>query len=297
LRSWALRTDRQEGQVISDKTEYFLPLPARWPIVGSAALLLMASGGATWLNHGASGPYVLAVGAAVLAYTLLGWFGAVIGEGRLGLYDAQVEASFRWGMAWFLFSEVVVFATLFAALFYTRMISVPDLASGETHTLLWPAFKPGWPVSGPGIEGTFSAMNGWGIPTLNTIMLLVSGITIALAHRALNKGHRVQLAVFLLTTILLGVLFLRNQASEYQHAYTALNLTLATGAYGATFFVLTGLHGVHVAIGTAFLIIMLARILRGDFTAKHHVGFLAANWYWHFVGVIWLILFVVVYWL
>ena len=283
--------------MISDKTEYFLPHPTRWPIVGSSALLLMASGGATWLNDGALGLYVLVAGVAVLAYVLFGWFGAVVGEGRRGLYDDQVEASFRWGMGWFLFSEVVVFTALFAALFYVREISVPGLASGETHTLLWPGFKPGWPVSGPGIEGTFSAMKGWGIPTLNTLMLLTSGVTVTLAHAALNKGHRGRLVLFLLATILLGLLFLRNQASEYHHAYTALNLTLGTGAYGATFFVLTGLHGAHVAIGSAFLMVMLVRIVRGDFTEKHHVGFLAATWYWHFVGVVWLILFVVVYWL
>lgn len=283
--------------MISDNTEYFLPHPTRWPIVGSSALLLMAFGGAAWINEGAAGPYVLAAGVVVLAYVLLGWFGDVIREGREGLYDDQVEASLRWGVGWFLFSEVVVFAALFAALFYVREISVPGLASGETHTLLWPGFKPGWPASGPDIEGTFSAMKGWGIPTLNTLMLLMSGVTVTLAHGALNKGHRGRLVVFLLATILLGLLFLRNQASEYHHAYTSLNLTLGTGVYGATFFVLTGLHGVHVAIGTAFLMVMLVRIVRGDFTAKHHVGFLAATWYWHFVGVVWLILFVVVYWL
>ena len=281
----------------SDRTEYFLPQPTGWPIIGSSALLLMAFRSACWLNDVALGPYALAVGVAVLAYVLAGWFGAVIGEGRGGFYDDQVEGSLRRGMGWFLFSEVVVFGVLFAVLFYMRAISVPGLASGDTHALLWPGFKSGWPASGPEIEGPVSAMKAWGIPAINTLMLLTSGVTITLAHAALNKGHRVRLVAFLFATIVLGLLFLRNQASEYHHAYTALHLTLATGAYGATFFILTGLHGVHVAIGSVFLMVMLARILRGDFTAKHHVGFLAATWYWHFVGAVWLILFVVVYWL
>jgi cytochrome c oxidase subunit III len=274
---------------------YFLPPPSQWPIVGAGGLLLMAFGAAAWLNDGANGPYILGAGVAVLAYVLFGWFGAVIGEGRRGAYDDQVEGSLRTGMAWFIFSEVVVFAALFATLLYLRLISVPGLASGDTHALLWPGFKATWPASGPGLQGTIEAMQAWGIPAINTLMLLASGVTVTLAHTALNSGHRGRLIVFVLATVVLGLLFLKNQASEYHHAYTVMNLTLAAGAYGATFFILTGLHGLHVAIGSAFLLVMLVRILRGDFTEKHQVGFLAATWYWHFVGVVWLILFVVVY--
>ena len=277
--------------------EYFVPPPSRWPIVGAAGLLLLALGAAAWLNAAVAGPYLLGAGAAVLAYVLTGWFGIVISEGRRGLYDDQVEGSLRTGMAWFIYSEVIVFGALFATLFYLRLISIPDLASGDTHALLWPAFKAGWPASGPDIAGSVPAMKASGIPTINTLMLLTSGVMITLAHVALKKGRRGRLIAFLLATILIGILFLRNQASEYYHAYTALHLTLATGAYGATFYTLTGLHGLHVAIGTSVLIVMLARIVRGDFTPKHHVGFLAATWYWHFVGVVWLILFVLVYWL
>jgi cytochrome c oxidase subunit 3 len=280
---------------MSVTAEYFVPPPSRRPIVGATGLLFVALGAAAWLNEAPAGPYALGAGALVLAYVLVGWFTSVINEGRRGLYDDQVEASFRTGMAWLIFSEVVVFGALFATLFYLRLVSIPDLASGETHTLLWPAFKAGWPASGPDIVGPVSAMKASGVPTINTLMLLTSGVMITLAHAALKKGHRGRLMAFLLATIIIGVLFLRNQASEYYHAYTALHLTLTTGAYGATFFILTGLHGLHVAIGTAFLIVMLERILRGDFTPKHHVGFLLATWYWHFVGVVWLILFVLVY--
>lgn len=278
-------------------SEYFVPQPAGWPIVASVALLFMVTGVAIWVNDGARGPWVLAAGAAILAFVLVGWFGALIGEGRRGLYDDQVERSLRLGMAWFIFSEVVVFGALFAALFYTRAITVPDLASGETHALLWPGFKRGWPASGPAIEGPFTAMKALGIPALNTIMLLASGAAVTLALPALNRGQRGRLIALLTLTVLVGVLFLRNQVSEYHNAYTALHLTLRSGAYGQTFFILTGLHGVHVAIGTAFMLVILGRTLRGDFTAKDHLAFQAATWYWHFVGVVWLILYVVVYWL
>ena len=278
-------------------SEYFVPQPTGWPIVASVALLFMVTGVAIWVNDGARGLWVLAAGAAILACVLVGWFGALIREGRRGVYDDQVERSLRLGMAWFLFSEVVVFGALFAALFYTRAISVPDLASGETHALLWPGFKGGWPASGPAIEGTFSPMKALGIPLLNTIMLLISGAAVTLADKALNRGQRGRVIALLILTIVVGVLFLRNQYSEYHNAYTALHLTLRSGAYGQTFFILTGLHGVHVAIGSAFMLVMLGRTLRGDFTAKDHLALQAASWYWHFVGIVWLILYVVVYWL
>jgi cytochrome c oxidase subunit 3 len=276
-------------------SKYYVPQPARWPIEASVALLFMASGAALWLNEGAKGPWILATGVAILAYVLLRWFGTLISEGRRGLYDDQVQRSLRVGMAWFIFSEVVVFGALFAALFYIRAISVPDLASGETHALLWPAFKGGWPASGPAIEGTFSPMKALGIPLLNTIMLLISGAAVTLADKALDRGQRGRVIALLTLTVLVGVLFLRNQASEYHNAYSALHLTLASGAYGQTFFILTGLHGLHVAIGTAFMMVMLGRTLGGDFTAKDHLALQAASWYWHFVGVVWLILYVLVY--
>ena len=258
---------------MSGTGRYFEPQPVLWPMVGAGALLMMACGAAAWLNEDSAGRYLLALGLAILGYMLFRWFGALVTEGRAGLYSDQVEGSIRGGMGWFIFSEVVVFAVLIAALFYERLVAVPGLASGDTHTLLWPSFRGGWPASGPNMDGSFAAMKPWMIPTINTLVLLCSGVAISFANVALNRGRRELLIALVLMTIILGSLFLRMQASEYYHAYTALNLTLATGAYGATFFVLTGLHGLHVAIGTTFLIVMLARILRGDFTAKHHSGF------------------------
>jgi len=276
---------------------YYIPDPSRWPIFGSIALLLMAFGATMWFNMIAAGPWFLAAGVAVLIYMLFGWFGTVIRESEGGRYNRQVDASFRWGMSWFIFSEVMFFAAFFGALFYMRSLSVPGLGEGETALQLWPNFKPSWPVSGPGIESTFTPMGAWGIPAINTLILLSSGATVTWAHWGLKKGNRGQLSLGLFLTVALGVLFLSLQAYEYHHAYTEYNLKLTSGAYGATFFMLTGFHGLHVTLGTIMLIVILARAMRGHFTPEHHFGFEAVSWYWHFVDVVWLLLFVLVYWL
>jgi cytochrome c oxidase subunit 3 len=274
--------------------KYYLPEPTPWPIFGSSALLMMAVGAAGWVNRAAAGPYLLSAGAGLLLIMLIGWFGTVIRESNAGLLNGQVDASFRWAMAWFIFSEVMVFAALFGALFYLRVLSVHDLASGETQSL-WPNFHAGWPTAGPLPNGTFKPMTAWGVPTLNTVILLTSGAMVTWANFAIAHGERGRFKLALLLTIVLGMLFLCLQASEYHHAFTQQNLSLSSGAYGATFFSLTGLHGIHVMIGTTVLIFILARALLGQFTPEHHFAFTAASWYWHFVGVLWLILFVLVY--
>ncbi len=276
---------------------YYIPDPSHWPIFGSIALLLMAFGATMWFNMVAAGPWLVAAGLGVLTYMLFGWFGTVIHESQAGRYNRQVDVSFRWGMSWFIFSEVMFFAAFFGALFYMRTLAVPGLGEGETALQLWPNFKPGWPVSGPGIESTFTPMGAWGIPAINTLILLSSGATVTWAHWGLKKGNRGQLTLGLLLTIALGVLFLCLQAYEYHHAYTEYNLKLTSGAYGAPFFMLTGFHGFHVTLGTIMLIVIFGRALRGHFTAEHHFGFEAVSWYWHFVDVVWLLLFVLVYWL
>jgi cytochrome c oxidase subunit 3 len=200
-------------------------------------------------------------------------------------------------MSWFIFSEVMFFAAFFGALFYMRVLSVPGLSTGPTGELLWPDFKAQWPATGPGIEETFSPMGAFGIPAINTLLLLSSGVTVTFAHWALKKNNRGALSLWLLATIVLGVVFLALQGYEYYHAYHELNLTLGMGAYGATFFMLTGFHGFHVTIGTIMLIVILFRCLAGHFKPEHHFGFEAVSWYWHFVDVVWLLLFVLVYWL
>ena len=275
---------------------YYVPQPSRWPIIGACALLLSAVGAATWVNRGAAGPYILAAGAALLIYMLFGWFGAVIRESEAGLYNKQVDVSYRWAFGWFIFSETLFFAAFFGALFYMRWHVMPDLSSGETAEL-WPGFKGGWPATGPGIEGTLRPEHGTGIPMLNTVLLLTSAATLFWAHRGLQKGARGQLKLGLFLTIVLGVVFLGLQFSEHYRAYTELGLTLGSGAYGATFFMLTGFHGLHVAIGATVLTVIFARILRGDFTPDNQFAFQAASWYWQFVDVIWLLMYVLVYWL
>ncbi len=204
--------------------------------------------------------------------------------------------SFRWSMSWFIFSEVMFFAAFFGALFYIRNLSVPDLG-GIQSKLLWPNYAAQWPTNGPYETGQFSPMHAMGIPLLNTIILLTSGVTLTIAHHALKAGHRGSLQLWLFLTIALGFTFVGFQAYEYHHAYTEMNLKLSTGVYGSTFFMLTGFHGLHVTIGATMLTVMLFRVFKGHFDAEHHFAFEASAWYWHFVDVVWLLLFVLVYWL
>jgi cytochrome c oxidase subunit III len=276
---------------------YYLPAPSHWPIVGSVAVFLLACSLVLIVNDMGAGWFVLAAAFAVMLYFLFGWFGTVIRESEGGKYNQQVDISYRWAMSWFIFSEVMFFAAFFGALFYMRALSVPWLSQGDTGDLLWQGFRSVWPVSGPGIEETFTPMGAWGIPAINTLILLTSGATVTWAHWGLKKNNRAQLNLGLFLTIALGVIFLSLQAYEYVHAYKDLNLTLESGAYGATFFMLTGFHGFHVTLGTIMLIVIFGRALRGHFTPERHFAFEGVSWYWHFVDVVWLLLFVLVYWL
>jgi len=278
------------------KPYYFVPQPSHWPVVGAVALLLMGMGAAFWFNHVAAGPWMVAAGFVVLLVMLFGWFGTVIGESEGRLYNQKVDLSFRWSMSWFIFSEVMFFAAFFGALFYIRNLSVPDLGTPDSK-LLWPEYTAAWPTVGPYIREQFTPMAAMGIPLLNTIILVSSGFTLTIAHHALKAGHRGTLKLWLAITIALGFTFLGFQAYEYFHAYSALNLKLTTGVYGSTFFMLTGFHGAHVTVGAIMLSVMLARAIKGHFDAEHHFAFEAAAWYWHFVDVVWLLLFVLVYWL
>ncbi|MCW5625298.1 MAG: cytochrome c oxidase subunit 3 [Burkholderiales bacterium] len=280
-----------------DATRYFIPDPSIWPLVGSIALTFLGFGAAMSMNSYAAGPWLLVAGLAIVIYMFFGWFGVVIRESRAGKYNRQVDTSFRWSMSWFIFSEVMFFAAFFGALFYMRVLSVPDLATGATGEFLWPEFKAVWPVSGPRIEDTFTPMGAWGIPAINTLLLLTSGATLTWAHWGLAKGNRGQLNLGLFLTIALGIVFLCLQAYEYHHAFTELNLSLSSGAYGASFYMLTGFHGFHVTMGTIMLIVIFVRCLRGHFSHDQQFGFEAVSWYWHFVDVVWLLLFVLIYWL
>lgn len=293
-----MSTQIQEGH-------YFVPNPSIYPVILSAGLLALASGFIFNVNHFAAGTWMMLLGALMIIYVLFGWFGSIISESEGGMYKKWEDRSFRVGMIVFIASEVAFFAAFFGALFYMRNISVPELAGFDPQFTLYKDFVGSWPSAGPGgvVLGTeysvpqFTPMGAWGIPAINTMILLTSGATVTWAHWGLLKNNRQQLIVGLALTVLLGVIFLFLQGYEYHHAYTELGLTLGTGAYGATFFMLTGFHGFHVTLGTIMLIVILLRSMKGHFKPDHHFGFEGVAWYWHFVDVVWLLLFVLVYWL
>lgn len=283
---------------------YYVPAQSHWPITGSIGLGLFMIGIANMLHQHLFGFFLFFAGSLIIAYMMFGWFRDVIHESHKGLYSKQMDRSFRWGMAWFIFSEVMFFAAFFGALFYARNFSVPWLGGqgdkSATH-MLWPQFQAVWPLLvNPNPElfkGPKDIIGAWGVPALNTLILLTSGATITFAHWGLVRKHRKWLIIGLFLTIALGITFLFFQAHEYMEAYQDYGLTLGSGIYGSTFFMLTGFHGAHVTIGTIMLIVILLRCLKGHFTPEHHFAFEAVAWYWHFVDVVWLFLFVFVYWL
>jgi len=288
------------------KGSYYLPGPSHWPIVGSVGLFCIFFGAANWLHGKLYAPYLFATGIFIVLFMVYGWFSTVIREGQQGLLDSkQLDKSFRWGMFWFIFSEVMFFAAFFGALFYARVFSVPWLGgSGHgdlTHLLLWPDFKATWPLlhtpDPTQFKGPLSVMETWELPALNTLILLSSGVTITIAHWALLKEDRRLMIIGQTLTVMLGITFLSLQAHEYGIAYTEKGLMLSSGIYGTTFFMLTGFHALHVTLGTIMLITILVRMLKGHFTPHNHFAFEAVAWYWHFVDVVWLFLFIFVYWI
>lgn len=294
---------------------YFIADPSFWPIVGCFGLFFTVLGLVQLLHGSTFGAVLMAIGAGLLIATMVGWFGKVINESLAGLHSAQMDKTYRWGMLWFIVSEVALFTVFFLALFYTRIFGVTELGGapfevvkaldmykgGATHHYLWPNFQAMWPLlTNPNPElfpGPKGVMYTWGIPAINTLILLTSAVTVTWAHWGFKKGNRKQIIIGLALTILLGVIFEVMQAHEYIEAYSELNLTLASGIYGSTFFSLTGLHAMHVTIGIIMLTIILIRVLKGHFQPEHHFAFEAVSWYWHFVDVVWLFLFIFVYWL
>jgi cytochrome c oxidase subunit 3 len=285
--------------------KYYVPHSSKWPIIGSAAFFTLLLGTIAGLNEWL--PYwAMVPGFILVVIMFVGWFGDVIGENQQGIYGLDVDRSFRMGMMWFIFSEVMFFAAFFGALFYARALSVPWLGGEGTkvigNTLLHPLFENAWPTNGPAKlgprdDGTFEIIPAFGLPALNTIILLLSGVTVTVAHHALRAGKRALLNIFLFLTFTLGFLFVYLQATEYAEAYQHLGLTLSTGIYGSTFFMLTGFHGFHVTLGAIMLVCIWLRTMKGHFTPQRHFAFEAVAWYWHFVDVVWLGLFIFVYWI
>ncbi len=296
---------------MTDKYEhYYVPAQSPWPIVGAVGLFLFAIGLGKLMhvhNPNIAAPLTPALlffvaGLGVILFMVAGWFNNVIHESMKGLYSHQMDHSFRYGMMWFIFSEVMFFAAFFGALFYIRMWSVPWLGGEGTKGVakdLWPHFEAVWPLlTNPNSQKFVGPHDviGWdGVPLLNTIILLSSGVTVTWAHWALKAKKRMQLNIGLFLTVALGVAFLILQAHEYELAYHSFGLTLNSGVYGSTFFMLTGFHGMHVTLGSVMLLVIFFRCLKGHFSPEHHFAFEATAWYWHFVDVVWLGLFFCVY--
>jgi cytochrome c oxidase subunit III len=297
-----------------DPSVYYVPHSSWYPIGVAIGSVLLVAGLGVWLNDIKAGddPSRLMVwlGALILAFVLFSWFAKVIEEGQAGLNNAQLKRSYVWGMSWFIFSEVMFFAAFFGALFYTRVLSVAWLGGegdkGLTGTYLWPEFEATWPVmqnpdptrfAGPAESMAAPSIGNWltYLPFWNTVILLTSSVTVHFAHTAIKKADRKKLITWLAVTVLLAIVFLGLQVEEYVQAYRDMGLTLASGIYGSTFFLLTGFHGFHVALGTLILSVQLFRAYKGHFTADDCFGFEAASWYWHFVDVVWVVLFLVVY--
>lgn len=282
---------------------YFVPGPSRHPVMAAIGLFFVILGAGQWVNGHGWGAYSLLFGLLWWAFVLQQWFRQSIAESESGQYSDRIDVSFRWSMSWFIFSEVMFFGAFFGALYWTRLHAVPNLGDLE-NALLWPDFKAVWPsvaagatASPAGIVEPFTTMGPFWLPTINTALLLTSGVTLTIAHHALRENHRGKTIAFMWLTVLLGLTFLFVQGYEYHHAYTELNLKLSSGVYGSTFFMLTGFHGFHVFVGMLMLLFITIRLMKGHFTPERHFGFEGAAWYWHFVDVVWLGLYVVVYWM
>ena len=282
---------------------YFVPGPSRHPVMAAIGLFFVILGASQWINGHEWGMYSLAFGMLWWLTVLYQWFSESIRESEGGQYGHKIDLSYRWSMSWFIFSEVMFFGAFFTALWWARSHSVPALGSLE-NALLWPDFKAVWPsiqagatAAPAGTVEPFQTVGPFWLPTINTALLLTSGVTLTIAHHALVAGQRSKTIAFMWLTVLLGLVFLFVQGYEYYHLYTDLNLKMSSGIFGSTFFMLTGFHGFHVFLGMLMLFFITLRLQKGHFTPQRHFGFEGAAWYWHFVDVVWLGLYVLVYWM
>ena len=282
---------------------YFIPAPSQHPAQMAFGLFLLILGASQWINGHSWGAWCFLAGLVVWLTVMFRWFRESVAESEGGLYSERIDVSFRWSMSWFIFSEVMFFGAFFGALYWARVHSVPALGD-INNQLLWPDFKAVWPSAAAGATASptgtvdpFTTMGPFWLPTINTALLLTSGLTLTIAHHALLANRRGKTIFWMWVTVLLGITFLCVQGYEYSHAYSDLNLKLSSGIYGTTFFMLTGFHGFHVFVGMLMLLFITLRLMKGHFTPKRHFGFEGAAWYWHFVDVVWLLLYILVYWL
>ncbi len=311
---------------MSTESSYYVPESSKLPIFTATAMGLLSIGAARWAG-GMGGPAIFFAGLALMVVVMYVWWSLVVKENTQGLVSPQLKHSYVLGMLWFIFSEVMFFAAFFGALFYVRVFTnswlggeaaiglfdnTPTGPAVANSELLYPGFESGWPVmitpdqavngdaaqfKGPDQNMSFpgwSNLLAW-LPLWNTIILLSSSVTVHIAHTALKNNDRTKFLRWLGLTVFMGAIFLVLQVEEYVHAYTEMGLTLETGIYGTTFFMMTGFHGAHVTMGTVMLLIAFIRGLKGHFNSDDQFGFEAASWYWHFVDVVWVGLFLFVY--
>lgn len=282
---------------------YYVPAESSHPVMAAIGLFFMILGAGTWINGHEWGMYSLFFGLIWWLAILFFWFRDAARESEAGLNSRKIDLSYRWSMSWFIFSEVMFFGAFFTALWWARAHSVPALGN-LGNSLLWPDFQAIWPSVAAGATASpanivepFKTVGPFWLPTINTALLLTSGVTLTIAHHALQANNRVRCIAFMWITVILGVIFLFVQGYEYHHLYNDYNLKLNSGVFGSTFYMLTGFHGFHVLVGMLMLFFITIRLMKGDFTDKSHFGFEGAAWYWHFVDVVWVFLYILVYWM
>ena len=320
------------SQAATEYEKYYVPEKSKLAVCATIGLILSIFGAASIMNDMTFGDpeestyswSIFLIGLFFFMATLFSWFKIAIQENIAGLNSAQLKKSYVLGMFWFIFSEVMFFFAFFGALFYVRALVGPWLAGdgdgGRMNGILWEGFEYAWPMMqtpqeavGGATEqliannGSFTsaetsmafadahAWYAW-LPMWNTTVLLTSSLTCHFAHMNILKGDKSKFNLWLGITVGLGIFFLFLQFMEYYEAYELFGLTLNSGIYGSTFFMLTGFHGFHVFMGMTMLLIQLLRSVIGkQFTAEDHFGFEASSWYWHFVDVVWVFLFLFVY--
>lgn len=258
----------------TQKHPYHLVDPSPWPLIAAMGCLFLTFGLVMFFHGYVGWSLMVTTGFVTVFYVMYVWWRDIVREATYeGQHTNQVQAGLRNGMILFIISEVMFFFAFFWAFFHSALAPVPEIGS------LWPPL---------GIE----TIDAWGVPLLNTVILLSSGVTVTWAHHAIVCGNRKNAIQGLFATIIFAIFFTFLQGLEYVDA----GFTISDSVYGSTFFLATGFHGFHVIVGTIFLIISTMRLINHHFTKEHHFGFEAAAWYWHFVDVVWLFLFVVIYW-
>ena len=279
-----------------DHSHYYVPPPTSYPVIINLGLFILTLGFVLRLSAITPGIVPMLAGIAVVLYGAFGWLGKIICENESGDYHPWEDRSFRIGMAYFIFSEIAFFGSFLLALMYVRTFSMPELASMEPQFTLWPGFKGEWPSGGPKSQA-FTPLGAWGLPAVNSILMLASSVSLMWARSGISTANRGQMITGLAIAIASGVAFLFQQAMEFRHA-AEFGVTLASGVYGTNFYTLSAVHGAHMLVGIIMLAVLLLRAFHGHFKPESHVGLDIVAWYWNFAVVTpGLLVFVYFYWL